>query len=104
MQISNYFRTFAQNFNTNPMNKYLLIYLTGVAVSAFICLILTLLKKELRISDIISVLLNVICSWATLISLMGIVLNKVLNMKGKNLLIWKKSSEASKAKIIHKKH
>lgn len=104
MQISLFFRTFAENFNTEPMNKYLLIYLTGVAVSAFLCLIITLLKKELRISDIISVILNIICSWATPISLLGIFLNNLLQRTGKNLLIWKKSSDIPQAKIIRKKH
>lgn len=101
--MSFFFRTFAENFNTKSMNKYLLIYLTGMAVSAIICIFLTALKKELRISDLISVVLNIICSWATPISLLGIFLNNILSKTGKNLLIRKKSSDNSQAKIIRKK-
>lgn len=83
------------------MDMHLKIYLSGVAVSAILCLALTLAKDEIRISDIISIFLNVICSWATPISLMGMAIFGFLNKKHWNKLIYS-GKKQDKNQIIKK--
>jgi len=86
------------------MSKIEFIYWSGVVTSAIICLILTLAKREVRVADLIGVLLNIICSWATPISLIGIALQRILQMTNRNGLIWKKKEQKnSEPRIIRRK-
>lgn len=86
------------------MDTALKIYLSGVIVSAILCFILTIAKKEVRVFDIISVLLNIICSWATPISLLGMAINSLLNFSNLNKILWKtKEDKSDHQRIIRKK-
>ena len=80
-----------------------MIYFSGVVVSAIICIVLTAVKQEVRLSDLLSAVINIACSWATPITLLGIGLNTLLNTLRKNPVIWKKKADQQQTKIIRKK-
>ena len=85
------------------MEKIQFIYWTGVAVSAVIALILTLVKREIRLTDIISALFNIAVSWACPISLICIAIVNVLKSINRDPLIWKKKEDKNPKLIRTKK-
>ena len=85
------------------MERIQFIYWTGVAVSAVIALILTLVKHEIRLTDIISALFNIAVSWACPISLISIAIVTVLKSINKDPLIWKKKEDKNPKLIRTKK-
>lgn len=85
------------------MERIQFIYWTGVAVSTVIALILTLVKREIRLTDIISALFNIAVSWACPISLICIGIVNVLKATNKDPLIWKKKEDKNPKLIRTKK-
>lgn len=85
------------------MERIQFIYWTGVAVSAIIALILTLVKHEIRLTDIISALFNIVVSWACPISLICIGIVNVLKATNRDPLIWKKKEDKNPKLIRTKK-
>lgn len=80
-----------------------MFYWTGVAVSAVIAIILTLVKPEVRLSDFISAIFNIAVSWACPISLICIAIVNVLKSTQKDPLIWKRGGKDGPKLIRTKK-
>lgn len=83
------------------MNPYLKIYLIGCVVSAVLCFVLTLALKKIRISDVVSVILNIACSWACPITLFGMLIKSLLIRFKKDAVIWE-AKEDDKKIVRHK--
>lgn len=86
------------------MNNLATIYLCGVVVSAIIVIIMSALKEEFRLSDLVSALINIICSWACPLSFVGIFVRSLLKRSGNDLKLWSKLSAQSQGKIIKHRH
>ena len=78
------------------------IYFTGVIVATIITVIILATKPKVFITDLIESIVNIAGSWILVLSCLAKIIKTLLQVRGKNIIVWQKNEKKNDKKIIGK--
>ena len=79
------------------------IYFTGVIVATIITVIILATKPKVFITDLIESIVNIAGSWILVLSCLAKVIKTLIQVRGKNIIVWQKNEKKNDKKIIKMK-